>query len=61
MSRAPGVNEVAVVGLPHDYWGEQIIACVVGEISEEDLLAYCRDVLDTHEVPDQIQQNSPRY
>lgn len=54
MSKAPGVEEVAVVGLPHDYWGEQIIACVVGDASETDLLNYCRESLDAHEVPDQI-------
>lgn len=54
ISQAPGVSEVAVVGLPHDYWGEQIIACIVGDASETDLLDYCRKVLDAHEVPDQI-------
>lgn len=26
-----GVQEVAVVGLPHDFWGESIVACLVAE------------------------------
>ena len=29
--REPGVQEVAVVGLPHDFWGESIVACLVAE------------------------------
>ncbi|MBL6689006.1 MAG: acyl--CoA ligase [Pseudomonadales bacterium] len=55
MSQAPGVEEVAVVGLPHAYWGEQIIACVVGGTGESELLNYCRESLDGHEVPDRIE------
>lgn len=29
--REPGVLEAAVVGLPHDFWGETIVACLVAE------------------------------
>ena len=29
--RESGVQEVAVVGLPHDFWGETIVACLVAE------------------------------
>jgi long-chain acyl-CoA synthetase len=29
--RDSGVKEVAVVGLPHDFWGESIVACLVAE------------------------------
>lgn len=29
--REPGVLEAAVVGLPHDFWGETIAACLVAE------------------------------
>lgn len=62
ISRAPGVDEVAVVGLPHDYWGEQIVACVVGTHDKTALLNYCRDKLDATDVPDQIiyMENLPR-
>ncbi len=55
ISKAPDVEEVAVVGVPHDYWGEQIIACVVGETNEARLLEFCRSSLDAHEVPDRIE------
>jgi acyl-CoA synthetase (AMP-forming)/AMP-acid ligase II len=30
--REPGLQEVAVVGLPHDFWGESIVACLVAEV-----------------------------
>jgi acyl-CoA synthetase (AMP-forming)/AMP-acid ligase II len=29
--REPGVKEVAVVGVSHDFWGETIVACLVAE------------------------------
>lgn len=29
--REPGVQEVAVVGVPHDFWGESIVACLVAK------------------------------
>jgi long-chain acyl-CoA synthetase len=29
--RESGVQEAAVVGLPHDFWGESIVACLVAE------------------------------
>lgn len=30
--REAGVQEVAVVGVPHDFWGEAIVACLVAEL-----------------------------
>lgn len=32
--REPGIQEVAVVGLPHDFWGESIVACLVADTGE---------------------------
>lgn len=29
LSREPGVDEVSVVGIPHEFWGEIIVACLV--------------------------------
>jgi len=31
LQREPGVIDVAVVGIPHDIWGESIVACLVVE------------------------------
>ena len=31
LMREDGVQEVAVVGLPHDFWGESIVACIVAD------------------------------
>lgn len=33
--RHPGVLEVAVVGLPHPFWGESIVACLVAELGQD--------------------------
>jgi long-chain acyl-CoA synthetase len=33
--REDGVEEVAVVGLPHDFWGEIIVACMVAKRDED--------------------------
>lgn len=43
----PGVDDVAVFGLPHDRWQEAVTAAVVpvegAEISAEEILQYCRE------------------
>ena len=37
--REPGVQEVTVIGLPHDFWGESIVACLVADVGVDiDLL-----------------------
>jgi fatty-acyl-CoA synthase len=49
----PDVIEVAVVGVPDPYWGEQVAAVVrlEGSATDEDLAAFCRDRLARHKVP----------
>ncbi|PSP50207.1 long-chain fatty acid--CoA ligase [Halobacteriales archaeon QH_7_69_31] len=37
------VIEAAVVGEPHEEWGERVVAYVVGEVSAADLDRYCKD------------------
>ncbi|WP_147126542.1 class I adenylate-forming enzyme family protein [Shimia ponticola] len=37
----PAVREVAVVGKPHEEWGEEVVAFVVGNAPEEELDALC--------------------
>ena len=49
----PDVIEAAVVGVPDDYWGEQVAAVirVSDPVSDDDLASYCRDRLARHKVP----------
>ncbi|MGH7279184.1 MAG: AMP-binding protein, partial [Candidatus Rokuibacteriota bacterium] len=53
----PAVQLVAVVGVPDDYRGEAVKACVVvkdaqrGQVSEGELVAFCRARLTAYKVP----------
>jgi acyl-CoA synthetase (AMP-forming)/AMP-acid ligase II len=51
----PAVGRAAVVGLPHDRWGEAVTAVVVpapdAEVSGDDLVAHCRARLGGYETP----------
>jgi fatty-acyl-CoA synthase len=53
--RHPAVNEAAIVGLPHERWGETPHAFVVlrdGEkVSEEELITFTRDRLAHFKAP----------
>jgi fatty-acyl-CoA synthase len=53
--RHPGVQEVAVVGLPDERWGEAPHAYVIrvpgADVSEADLRAYARDTMAHFKVP----------
>ncbi len=55
----PAVREVAVIGVPHDKWGETVKALVVlapgAEVSESDLIAYCREHLAGFKTPTTIE------
>jgi fatty-acyl-CoA synthase len=53
--RHPKVSEVAVVGLPHEKWGEEVAAFIrptTGSvIDKEELSAYMRASLAPHKTP----------
>jgi len=52
----PAVAEAVCFGMPHATWGEEVAAAVVVRepVSEEDLLAYCRERLADYKAPKQI-------
>ncbi len=49
----PAVIEAAVIGVPDDYWGEQVAAVIrLGEpATDEELVAFCQERLARHKVP----------
>ncbi len=54
----PQVKEAAVIGVPHERWGETVRAIVVpkkGEfLTQEDLLSFCRDRLAPYKKPTSV-------
>ena len=56
----PGLEDVAVVSLPHEYWGEAIVVCVQpvpgtdAAKLEQDVRARCRETLARSHQPDRI-------
>ena len=54
----PGVSEVAVIGLPHERWIEMVTAVIVAkagaELTEDGLMAACRERLASYKAPKRI-------
>jgi acyl-CoA synthetase (AMP-forming)/AMP-acid ligase II len=54
----PSIREVAVIGTPHDKWGEAVTAVVVSNFpppSVQELIAHCRDRLAGYKCPKRIE------
>jgi fatty-acyl-CoA synthase/long-chain acyl-CoA synthetase len=56
ISAHPDVAQVAVVGVPHDDWGEAVHAVVVARdgLDREAFGAYCRDNLAAYKRPKSV-------
>ena len=52
----PGVREASVIGVPDDYWGEAVTACVVAEtdVTEEELILHCKGKTPKYAVPKKV-------
>lgn len=54
LARAPGVVEVAVVGVDDERWGQRVVAAVVGDVDPEAVRAHARRHLAPFKVPKQV-------
>ncbi|HEY4059818.1 MAG TPA: beta-ketoacyl synthase N-terminal-like domain-containing protein [Kofleriaceae bacterium] len=50
-----GVADCAVVGVPDAFLGEAVVACVVGAVDADAVLAHCRANLDRRRAPVRVQ------
>lgn len=58
LQKHPAVREVAVLGLPSERWGEEVVAVVVAregrEVVQEDLIAFAKEHLASYKAPKRI-------
>jgi fatty-acyl-CoA synthase len=58
LGRHPDIRAVAVIGIPHEDWGESVHACVVradDKLTGEELLAWSRDKLAAYASPKSVE------
>jgi fatty-acyl-CoA synthase len=54
----PKVRDVALIGIPHEKWGEQVAAVVVlhegADVTELEVSEYCRGKIVDYKVPKKV-------
>jgi len=51
LARHEGVQDVAVIGLQHDEWGEELAAVIVSDADDDELENFARERLSGHKIP----------
>lgn len=55
MAAYPGIDEVAVIGIPDEKWGERVAAIIVSKadhrLDEDELRTYCEKKLGRYKIP----------
>lgn len=56
LQKHPAVREVAVVGVPHEKWGEMVTAHVVaeGDVDEADIQDFAKEHIASYKVPKEV-------
>ena len=51
----PKISEVAVIGVPDEKYGEEIMACIVphteGDLSEDEVVKFCKENMASYKIP----------
>src|SRR5207248_7134312 len=58
LQKHPAVREVAIIGLPSDRWGEEVVAAVVARDGQtvvgEELIAFAKQHLASYKAPKRV-------